>query len=72
MEKLDGKVLRPFQQYFSHIGTMEKWTWKALCSEAPFRFGKNISPLAGFEPATLWSEVGSANRSATRTLLQEW
>ena len=23
-----------------------------------------ISPLAGFEPATLWSEVGSANRSA--------
>ena len=28
-----------------------------------------ISPPAGFEPATPWSEVGSANRSATRTLL---
>ena len=28
-----------------------------------------ISPPVGFEPATLWSEVGSANRSATRTLL---
>ena len=29
-----------------------------------------ISPPAGFEPATPWSEVGSANRSATRTLLR--
>ena len=28
-----------------------------------------ISSPAGFEPATPWSEVGSANRSATRTLL---
>ena len=27
-----------------------------------------ISPPAGFEPTTPWSEVGSANRSATRTL----
>ena len=27
-----------------------------------------ISPPAGFEPATPWSEVGSANLSATRTL----
>ena len=27
-----------------------------------------ISPSAVFEPATPWSEVGSANRSATRTL----
>ena len=27
-----------------------------------------ISPPAGFEPGTLWSKVGSANRSATRTL----
>ena len=25
-----------------------------------------ISPPAGFEPATLWSEVGSANRSAQK------
>ena len=29
-----------------------------------------ILPPAGFEPATPSSEVGSANRSATRTLLQ--
>ena len=36
-------VLRPFQQYFSHIGTMEGWTWKALCNEAPFRFWKNVA-----------------------------
>ena len=27
-----------------------------------------ISPPAGFEPATPWTEVGSTNRSATRTL----
>ena len=27
-----------------------------------------ISPPAGFEPTTPWSEIGSANRSATRTL----
>ena len=29
------------QQYFSHFETIEGWTWKALCNEAPFRFGKN-------------------------------
>ena len=22
---------------------MEGWTWKALCNEAPFRFGKNLA-----------------------------
>ena len=36
-------VLCPFQQYFSHIGTMEGWTWKAMCNEAPFRFGENLA-----------------------------
>ena len=42
---MDGWVrgLRPSQQYFSHIGTMEGWTWKALCNEAPFRFGQNLA-----------------------------
>ena len=30
-----------------------------------------ISPPAGFEPATPWSEVGSANHSATLTLPHE-
>ena len=34
----------------------------------PFNSISVISPPAGFEPATPWSEVGSANRSATRTL----
>ena len=61
--------LRSFQQYFSHIGTMEGWTWNALCNEAPFRLGKNLA--SRFEPSTPWSEVGSANRSATRTLHYE-
>ena len=36
-------VLRPFQQYFSHIGTMEGRTWKALCHEVPSMFGTNLS-----------------------------
>ena len=39
-------------------------------SEMKRRLGSGrISPPAGFKPATPWSEVGSANRSATRTLL---
>ena len=47
---------------------MEGWTWKALWNEAPLRWGRILLP-AGFEPAIPWSEVGSANRLATRTLL---
>ena len=64
--RMDGwvRVLRLFQQYFSHFEMMEGWTWKALFIEVPFRFGR-ILPLAGFEQATPWSEVGSTNRSAT-------
>ena len=31
-----SKLVSPFQQYFSHIVTMEWWTWKALCNETPF------------------------------------
>ena len=45
MNQMDGwvRVLHPFQQYFSHFEAMEGWTWKALCNEAPFRFGKNLA-----------------------------
>ena len=39
----DLGVLRPFQQYFCRIGTIEGWTGKALCNEAPFRFGKILA-----------------------------
>ena len=39
----DLGVLRPFQQYFSRIETIEGWTRKALCNEAPFRFGKVLA-----------------------------
>ena len=41
----DGKerVFTSLQQYFSHSETMGGWTWKALCNEAPFRFGKNLA-----------------------------
>ena len=38
-------VLRPFQQYFSDVGTMEGWSWKALCNEVAYRFGKNLSSI---------------------------
>ena len=31
------------QQYFSHSETMGGWTWKVLCNEASFRFGKNLA-----------------------------
>ena len=41
MDDLGG--LRPFEQYFSRTGTIEGWTWKALCNEAPFRFGKILA-----------------------------
>ena len=48
---------------------MEGWTWKALCNEAPFRFGKNLasSGIRTRDPMIM-AEVGSAKRSATRTL----
>ena len=47
---------------------MEGWIWKALCNEAPFKFGKNLAS-SRIRTRDLGSEVGSANRSATRTLL---
>ena len=67
---MDGwvRVLRPFNS----ISVILRW-WKGeherLCA-VKCRLGSGrISPPAGFEPATPWSEVGSANRSATQTLL---
>ena len=44
VQLMDGRVrvLRPFQQYFSYIRTMEGRLLKALCNETPFRFGTNI------------------------------
>ena len=36
------RVLRPFNSIQS-FETMEGWTWKALCNEAPFMFGKNLA-----------------------------
>ena len=63
-ESMDGwvRVFSPFLQYFSHFKMMEGWTWKALCNQALFRFGKNL------KPTNPWSEVRSANSTATRAL----
>ena len=44
--KMDGwvrVVLRSFQQYFSHFEMQQGWTWKAMCNEVAFRFGKNLA-----------------------------
>ena len=65
---MDGwvRVLRPF----SSISVISRW-WKGeherLCAMKRRLGSGRISPPAGFEPATPWSEVGSANRSATWT-----
>ena len=61
------RVLRSFN-YFSHFKTMEGWTWKALCNEVPFRFGKNLVS-SGIRTRDPVIRSRSANRSATRTLL---
>ena len=46
---------------------MEGWTWKALCNEMPFRFGKNLasSRIRTRDPVI---RSRDANRSTTRTL----
>ena len=62
------RVLRPFNS-ISVISRRWKGEHERLCAMKCRLGSGRISPPAGFEPATPWSEVGSANRSATRTLL---
>ena len=66
---LDGwvRVLRPFNS-ISVISRRLKDEHERLCAMKRRLGSGRISPPAGIEPATPWSEVGSANRSATRTL----
>ena len=45
------EILRPFQQYFSHIRTMSGWLWKAVCKGTLLTIRK-ISPQVGLEPGT--------------------
>ena len=67
---MDGwvRVLRPFNS-ISVISRRWKGEHERLCSMKCCLGLGRISPPAGFEPTTPWSEVGSANRSATQTLL---
>ena len=70
---MDGwvRVLRPFNS-ISVISRRWKGEHERLCAMKRRLGPGRISPPAGFEPATPWTEVGSANRSATRTLLYNW
>ena len=67
---MDGwvRVLRPFNS-ISVISRRWKGEHEMLCAMKRRLGSGRISPPAGFEPVTPWSEVRSANRSATRTLL---
>ena len=60
------RVLRPFNS-ISVISRRWKGEHERLCAMKRRLGSGRISPPAGFEPATPWSEVGSANRSATRS-----
>ena len=66
---MDGwvRVLHPFNS-ISVISKRWKGEHERLCEMKRHLGSGRISPPAGFEPVTPWSEVGSANRSATRTL----
>ena len=68
---MDGwvKVLRPFNS-ISVISRRWEGEHERLCALKHRLGSERISLPAGFEPATPWSEVGSANRLATRTLQQ--
>ena len=61
------RVLRPYNS-ISVISRQWKGEHERLCAMKRRLGSGRISPPAGFEPATPWSEIGSANRSATRTL----
>ena len=69
LQKMDGwvRVLRPFDS-ISVISRRWKGEHERLFAMKRRLGSGRISPPAGFEPVTPWSEVGSANRSATRTL----
>ena len=62
---MDERILRPFNS-ISVISRRWKGDYERLCAMKRRLGSGRISPPAGFEPATPWSEVGSANRSATQ------
>ena len=72
-QMMDGwvRVLRPFNS-ISVISRQWKGEHERLCAMKRRLGSGRILPPAGFEPATLWSEVGSANRSATLMLRNRW
>ena len=65
------RVLRPFNS-ISVISRRWKGEHERLCAMKRCLGLRRISPPAGFEPATPWTEVGSAYRSATQPLHIWW
>ena len=66
---MDGwvRILRPFNS-ISVISRRWEGEHEILCAMKRRLGSGRISPPAGFKPATPWSKVGRANRSATPTL----
>ena len=64
------RVLHPFNS-ISVISRRWKGEHERLCAMKCCLGSGRILPPVGFKPATPWSEVRSANRSPTRTLLLE-
>ena len=69
MQLMDGwiRFYVPFNS-ISVISGRWKGEHERLCAMKCCLGSGRISPPAGFEPGPPWSEVGSAHRSATRTL----
>ena len=60
-------VLHPLQHYLSHTDMMEGWNVR-FCAMMHGTVMSWILPPMGFQPGSLYSEVRSANHSATQTL----
>ena len=66
------RVLTSLQQYYSLIGTMEGWTWRALCSEVSFRFGKNLASSGIWTSGPKSGTLTAQPRRCFRFMCKQW